>query len=117
MTVSDEYFEHIVEFYHKAEYRAITDYEKVVANKTTTSLDGETIYVFEAPGQTIYLNGDGYAVTIGKQMVDREHNQYLYKWGDYNSSTFDYVGPYEWLRTDQTSPEPVPAPDEDEEEE
>lgn len=98
MTVSDEYFEHIVEFYHKAEYRMITDYEKVVENKTTTTLDGETIYVFEAPGQTIYLNEDGYAVTIGPQMVDGEHNQYLYNWHYPNGSDFDYVGRYEWMK-------------------
>lgn len=97
MTLDDEDFEHIVEHYHRSIYHKITDYEKVVANKTTTSLDGETLYVFEAPGQTIYLNNEGYPVTIGNQMVDANMKAYYYRRNA--NEDFEYICPYEWLKT------------------
>lgn len=99
MTFDAYQFERIVKHYHKPDYKQITDYTKVVENKTTTVVDGETIYVFEAPGQTIYLNEEGYPITIGKQMSDAENNQYLYKWYNTPDATYYYVAPYEWKRT------------------
>ena len=105
MTVTDEDYEHIVEHYHKPDYRAITDYEKVVQNKTTTSLDGDTIYIFEPPGQTIYLNEEGYPVNIGSQKVDTTNNLYFYKWNNdpnvEEDTAYEYVAPYEWKKEQQ----------------
>ena len=105
--VDDETLEHIVEFYHKPELRAITDYEKVVENKTTISVDGETILVFEPPMQRIYLTTEGYPIDIGNQRVDINKNIYYYRWNmDPNveeDTAFEYVAPYEWLRTNQTA--------------
>ena len=103
MTLPDTDYEGIVQHYHKPAYRQITDYSKVVANKTTTTLDGNTIYVFPAPGQTIYLGEDGYAVTMGNQKVDPEKNIYYYRWNlDPNieeDTAFEYVTVYEWKNT------------------
>lgn len=99
--IDDEALAHIVEFYHIPELRQVTDYEKIVANKTVITVDEQTIYVFDAPKQKIYINSeDGHAITYGPQMVDGEHNQYLYKW-DPNSTTYEYVNPYEWIKTKQ----------------
>lgn len=97
MTLSDEDFEHVVEYYHRSVYRQVTDYSQVVASKTTTSLDGETLYVFEPPGQTIYLTGEGYPVTIGNQMVDANMKAYYYRRN--TNEEYEYICPYEWFRT------------------
>lgn len=116
MTLDDEAYALIVKHYHKPSYRQITDYNEVVANKTTTTLDGDTIYVFPAPGQTIYLREDGYAVTIGNQKVDPVNDNYYYKWNlDPNveeDTAFEYVTRYEWKNT--SLPHLPPIEDEEE---
>ena len=102
MTLDDDTIAHILEFYHKPEYRQITDYEKVVQLGTPITVDGEQCMQYPCPAQLITLNEDGYAVTTGKQRVSEEQNAYWYNW--YNDDTsddmsYEYVGPYQWLKT------------------
>lgn len=102
MTLTSEDIEHIIEFYHKADYRAITDYSKVVELGVEVTDNGNTYTAYPAPGQTIYLDSTGYAVTYGRQKVDVQKNAYFYKWNDDpnvpEDVAFEYVCPYEYMK-------------------
>lgn len=107
---------HIIEFYHRPAYRTITDYNKVFDTAEEITVNNETITKYSAPGQDIYLNSEGYAVTYGRQKVDTVNNKYLYNFTDDDNPededmAYEYVAPYEWAKTET----PIPHPDGEEE--
>ena len=103
MTLDVYTVSHILEHYHKPGYRIITDYEKVVANAEELTENGMHLTKYECPGQTIYLNDEGYPVTIDRQKVDIEKNAYFYRWTDEDVDedvAFEYVAPYEYMKNE-----------------
>ena len=87
--------------YHKVEYQKVTDYEKVISNRTSLTVDGTTVYRYDCPMQTIYLNGQHYPITYGNQRVDEDY--YYYNFNDPSMTSDDvdfytYKVKYEWKR-------------------
>ena len=91
----------VLKHYHKVEYQVMTDYEKVISNRTTLAVDNTTVYKYDCPMQTIYLNGQHYPITYGNQRVDEDY--YYYNFNDPNMTSDDvdfytYKVKYEWKR-------------------
>lgn len=91
--------------YHKQDFQIFTDYEKVFKNRTSLVVDNQTIYKYDCPMQTIYLNSDNYPITIGNQKVDANYYYYIFDHnlgaGDVEDVTqYTYKVKYEWKRTE-----------------
>lgn len=72
MTLSDEQKTEItsaLQHYLKQEFVLITDFEKVIDNRTEITENEETIYEYPCPCQTIWLDTNNYAITYGKQHI------------------------------------------------
>ncbi|RAP51130.1 MAG: hypothetical protein BZ138_05990 [Methanosphaera sp. rholeuAM270] len=88
--------------YHLNMYHHITDYERVIANRSEVS---SGVFEYPCPGQNIYLDSTYYAVTYGRQRVDTNADAYYYNFSDINadSSTdtdlFEWLATYEWKRS------------------
>lgn len=91
----------VLRFYHKVEYRGTVDYGKVVENRTTLTVDGDTLYQYNCPLQTIYLDDTNYPVTYGRQKVDEDYYYYDFSTESVDPDFVDqytYRVPYEWKR-------------------
>lgn len=114
--------EHILEHYHIPLFRRVTDYGKAVDNVEEVTVNGVTLYKYTIPAQIVYLNEEGYPVTIDHQRVDIEKNAYYYKVNDDPSVdediAFEYVAPYEYMKGEPYSPPDADDyPEEEDEEE
>ena len=91
----------ILRFYHHRDYRSITDYEKAYNNRVELKVNEDTVYRYDLPFQTIYLNSENYPITLGDQLV--QDNKYYYNFDDEETDTDDptgytYICRYEWKR-------------------
>ena len=90
--------------YHKTEFQIMTDYTKVILNRTELTVNNQTIYKYECPAQPIYLTEDNYPITYDKQKVDAEYYYYIFEnnlgsYGDTDDVTqYTFRVPYEWKR-------------------
>jgi len=87
--------------YHNVDYQVMTDYQKVISNRGTLTVNNTTVYKYECPLQTIYLKEDNYPITIDRQRVDSDY--YYYNFGpDVVESDdvpeYTYKVRYEWKR-------------------
>lgn len=106
MTLTEDEIEElsvILFHYLKPEYRRLCDFETVIQERNTLTVDGETVYAYECPCQTIYLNTENYPITYGKQLVDIEDDGYYYQFveDDTINTVMDRVTSYEWKRTEE----------------
>lgn len=108
MTLTDDDIETItcaLKHYHSPRYHGITDYKKVINNRTEITVNDTLLYKYPCPCQTIYLNSEHYPITYNKQHVIED--KYYY---DFNpdtediAGTYEEIGTYEWKRT-QVIPE------------
>lgn len=86
----------VLRHYLLPKYRRLCNYEEVIENRTTITVDGETIYVYHCPCQTIYLDSDAYAIDYEEQEVDKKGNVFLYQ--DGTTDMGDIVR-WEWKRS------------------
>lgn len=96
MPLEDEVVAHILEFYHRPVFRDATDYDYAVTTETEVTSNGNTYYQYTVPGQIIYIDETGYAVTYGEQKVEDEKVYYKRDSDDF----FEYISKYEWARTE-----------------
>ena len=99
-----ELLESVLMYYHKTEYNSITDYDKVIDHRVEMQIDGQTIYKYNCPAQTIYLDTNHYPITYDKQKVDNEYYYYCFddiddEITDDDIDRYKYKIPYEWKRT------------------
>jgi hypothetical protein len=90
--------------YHKEEYQTVTDYQKVIDNRTELTVDGVTLYKYDCPLQTIYLKEDNYPVTQGNQKVDSTYYYYTFSGSnidpEHDVDKYTYKVSYEWKRNE-----------------
>jgi hypothetical protein len=90
--------------YHKEEYQTVTDYQKVIDNRTELTVDGVTLYKYDCPLQTIYLKEDNYPVTYGNQKVDSTYYYYTFSESnidpEHDVDKYTYKVSYEWKRNE-----------------
>lgn len=95
-----------LQYYLNDLYKEICDYETVIRNRKTTTIDvggiPQTVYIYECPCQTIYLNSLHYPVSYGRQHI--MNNDYYYDFNEYNdeidqAGTYTRVNDCEWHKT------------------
>ena len=102
LTESDiELISSILRYYHKPEFRGITDYRTAVLNRKEIS---EGIWEYKCPCQTIYLNNEHYAVEYGRQHTNGGYYSYDFNTYENNNEeelpyTYDILTKLEWKRT------------------
>ncbi len=85
--------------------RRITDFKQVINDREALTVAGKTIYKYECPVQTIYLNEDGYAVNYEKQIITSDEYgimqyYYLFITGDPERVALEaeHITRWEWKR-------------------
>ena len=111
MTLTDDDIETItcaLKHYLQTNFQLITDFTKVIQNRTELEVEIDnttmTLYKYECPGQTIYLDNTHYPWTYDNQLV--VNDEYLYDFNEDNledtPGTYTYINTSEWQRTSET---------------
>lgn len=92
----------VLNHYLSNEYKILSNYEIIIDNRREITVHGETIYAYDCPCQTIYLDENLYAVTYDRQKV--EDDKYYYNFTSIESNPnmkdiYTYIAPYEWKRS------------------
>lgn len=110
--ITDEVIEEVtyaLKHYLYEWYKDICDYETVIRNRKEIIIDVNgvetTIYAYECPCQTVYLNSLHYPMSYGRQHI--VNDEYYY---DFNivedddagedAGTYTYINTTEWKKTD-----------------
>ena len=85
--------------YLKNEYIGLCNYDHIIENREEIKIEyNETIYKYNCPCQTIYLDIDGYAVNYDKQHIINEEYYDDFNTNEEGAGTYTYIAPLEWKR-------------------
>lgn len=93
----------------KNEYHMITDFNKVIDNRQEITVDvnneTKTLYMYQCPCQTIYLDINNYPYSYDKQHIIND--EYYYDFAEDaddvdTAGTYTYINTTEWQRTRET---------------
>lgn len=93
-----------LQHYHKPDYQIMTDYEKVIENRKELTVNGNILYQYNCPLQTIYLDESNYPISYKNQRVEGDY--YYYYFGDdevdpdVDTDKYSYKVDYEWKRVE-----------------
>lgn len=107
-----EMLEYPLKHYMNRVFIGVIDFRKTILSREEVD---EGIYKYDTPGQYIYLDENGYAVTYDRQRV--ADGKVYYKFTDLlgvpDDIAFEFVATYEWKKTKNFDPDYPPNNEEE----